>query len=42
MSLQSGERIRRMNPQGESIFLDDAARAQELMRANQIIASDCH
>ncbi|MDE2453865.1 MAG: DUF4124 domain-containing protein [Burkholderiales bacterium] len=40
-TLQSGQRIARVNAQGEREFLDDAARAQEVQRANDVIASDC-
>jgi len=41
VSLQSGSRISRMNPQGEKEFMDDAARSAELTRIHNIIASDC-
>lgn len=40
-TIQSGMRMARINSQGEREFLDDAQRAEELKRANAIIASDC-
>lgn len=40
-SLQDGLRISRPNEKGESELLNDAQRAQELARAQQVIASDC-
>lgn len=40
-SLESGMRIARTNDKGEREILDDAARAQEVQRARQVIASDC-
>ena len=39
--LQSGQRIARTNDKGEREVLDDKARAEELRRANDVIASDC-
>ncbi|HSW17979.1 MAG TPA: DUF4124 domain-containing protein [Ramlibacter sp.] len=41
LAVDSGQRIRRMNDKGEPEFLDDAARAAEARRLNEIIASDC-
>ncbi len=40
-TIESGMRMARINSQGEREFLDDAQRAEELKRANAIIASDC-
>lgn len=40
-TLESGMRMARVNDAGERIVLDDAQRAAELERANEIIASDC-
>ncbi len=40
-SLESGMRIARVNDKGEREILDDAQRAAELRRAEQIIAQDC-
>ncbi|HWP18883.1 MAG TPA: DUF4124 domain-containing protein [Burkholderiaceae bacterium] len=40
-SLESGMRIARTNDKGEREILDDAARAQEMERTRQVIASDC-
>ena len=39
--LDSGVRIARTNAKGEREVLDDAQRAAELKRVNQIIAQDC-
>jgi hypothetical protein len=39
--LQSGQRIARTNEKGEREVLDDKARAEELRRANEVIAADC-
>ncbi len=39
--LDSGQRMVRMNANGEREFLSDAQRAQEAQRARGIIASDC-
>lgn len=39
--LQSGQRIARTNDKGEREVLDDKARAEELRRANEVIAADC-
>jgi hypothetical protein len=41
LDLQSGQRIARTNEKGEREVLDDKARADELRRANAVIASDC-
>lgn len=40
-TLESGQRVARTNDKGEREFLDDKARADELRRANDVIASDC-
>lgn len=40
-SLESGQRIARVNAQGEREFLDDGQRAAELRRAREIAASEC-
>jgi hypothetical protein len=40
-TLDSGIRIARTNDKGEREFLDDAARASEAKRMQDIIASDC-
>lgn len=40
-SLDSGQRMARLNDKGERVILDDAARAQEARRAREVIASDC-
>ena len=40
-TLDDGIRIARTNEKGEREILDDAARAKELERTKQIIASDC-
>ena len=40
-SLNSGMRIAKVNDKGEKIVLDDTARAVEVKRADEIIASDC-
>ncbi len=40
-SLQSGQRIARVNAQGEREVLDDAGRASELRRTQEVIASNC-
>lgn len=41
-TLESGQRIARMNAQGEREILDDAARAAELKRTEEIIRSECN
>jgi hypothetical protein len=40
-ALESGQRIARVNAQGEREILDDKGRAEEMQRARQVIASDC-
>jgi len=40
-TLDSGVRIARTNDKGEREFMDDAARAAETKRAQDIVASDC-
>ncbi len=40
-TIDSGMRMARINSKGEREFLDDAQRAEEIQRANAIIASDC-
>jgi len=40
-SLESGERIARIDAKGERYFLDDAQRAQEIARARQAASSWC-
>jgi hypothetical protein len=40
-TLDSGQRLARVNAQGEREVLDDKARADEVRRARAIIASDC-
>lgn len=40
-SLDSGQRIARTNAQGEREFLDDAQRAAERRRAQEVIGSEC-
>lgn len=40
-SFESGQRMARMNDKGEREILDDAQRAVELQRIEQIIASEC-
>ena len=40
-SLSSGMRIAKLNDKGERIVLDDKARAEEMKRADDIIASEC-
>ena len=39
--LESGQRLTRTNAQGEREVLDDKGRADEMMRARAVIASDC-
>lgn len=41
LGLESGRRMSRMNAQGETEVLDDDARAVEIGRAREVIASDC-
>jgi type IV secretory pathway VirB10-like protein len=40
-ALDSGQRIARVNAQGEREILDDKGRAEEMQRARQVIAADC-
>ena len=40
-ALESGQRIARVNDKGEREVLDDKGRAEEMRRANEVIASDC-
>ncbi|SDM61439.1 protein of unknown function [Oryzisolibacter propanilivorax] len=40
-ALTSGTPLVHHNAQGERVFMDDAARAAELRRAQDIVASDC-
>lgn len=40
-TMESGQRIARMNAAGEREILDDKARAEEIRRARSVIASDC-
>jgi len=40
-TLQSGQRIARLNAKGEREVLDDQARGQELQAAQRVVASDC-
>ncbi|QEA14312.1 DUF4124 domain-containing protein [Comamonas flocculans] len=40
-TLEPGRLVGTVNAQGERVYMDDATRAAELKRAEQIIASDC-
>jgi hypothetical protein len=40
-ALDTGQRIARTNEKGEREVLDDKGRAEEMRRANEVIASDC-
>lgn len=40
-TLDSGQRMARINDKGEREILDDSARADEVRRAREVIASDC-
>ena len=40
-TLESGQRLARINDKGEREVLDDKARADEVRRAREVIASDC-
>lgn len=40
-TLESGQRMARVNDKGEREFLDDQQRANEMRRAREVIASDC-
>lgn len=39
--LQSGQRMARMNPNGEREVLDDAARAEEIKRTQDVVSNNC-
>ncbi len=40
-ALQSGQRMARINDKGEREILDDKGRADEMRRANEVVASEC-
>jgi Domain of unknown function (DUF4124) len=40
-ALESGQRMARVNAQGEREVMDDKARAEEMQRTRQVMASDC-
>lgn len=40
-TLEGGQRLARVNDKGEREILDDKARADEMRRAREVIASDC-
>ena len=40
-TMESGQRLARVNDKGEREFLDDKTRTEEARRAREIIASDC-
>jgi hypothetical protein len=40
-TLESGMRLARVNEKGEREILDDKARAEEMQRARQVMASEC-
>lgn len=40
-TMESGQRVARINAKGEREFLDEPARLQEVRRAQEVIASDC-
>jgi hypothetical protein len=40
-TLESGQRMARLNDKGERVVLDDAQRAQDVRRAREIIAAEC-
>ncbi len=40
-ALETGQRIARTNEKGEREILDDKGRAEEMRRAQEVIASDC-
>lgn len=40
-ALESGQRVRRMNAQGEQEFLDDATRATEIERSRALLRANC-
>jgi uncharacterized Zn-binding protein involved in type VI secretion len=39
--LQSGQRMARINPNGEREVLDDAARAEEIKRTQDVVSNSC-
>ena len=40
-NLDSGQRLMRLNAQGEQVVMDEAARSNDAQAARQVIASDC-
>ena len=40
-ALQDGQRMSRINAQGQREFLDDKGRAEEIQRTQQVISTDC-
>jgi len=40
-ALQEGQRMSRINAQGQREFLDDKGRTQETQRTQEVIAADC-
>lgn len=40
-TLESGQRLARLNARGERVFLEEGERADEARRAREIIASEC-
>lgn len=40
-TLESGQRMARLNEKGERVVLDDAQRAQDARRAREVIAAEC-
>jgi hypothetical protein len=40
-TLESGQRIARLNDKGERVVLDDTQRAQDARRAREVIAAEC-
>lgn len=41
VALESGQRVRRINAQGEQAFLDDASRAAEIERSRALLRANC-
>lgn len=41
VALESGQRVRRFNAQGEQEFLDDASRAAEIERSRALLRANC-
>jgi len=41
VALEGGQRMARINDKGERENLDDNARADEMRRAREVIASEC-